>query len=129
MLETSLWSFLDSELGCSVYPVHLPQSPDYPTVTYSQVSGPRGYTHDGPDGLVTARYQISCWSPSYSDAKSTANDVMDAVSGYSGNMEGTHVGLITVDNESDAYENESGVFFIAIDIMIHYRENSEEEEE
>ena len=123
MIESSLWSFLDDELECKVYPLHLPQSPDYPAVTYQQVSRERHFSHKGFSYLTTARYQINSWSKSYSEAKGIARDVIEAARGYSGDMEGITIGLITVDTETDSYHEDSGVYQVVVDLIIHYEED------
>lgn len=108
-----------------VYPVLLPQSPTYPALTYQLISDPRGHTHDGPDGLVDARYQITTWAPreAYADVKATADAVRIALDGFTGIWGAFFVGLIFHDGGVDLYDPDVEVHHNATDYIIRYQEN------
>ncbi len=52
-------------------PVNLPQSPIYPALTYTTISGDEH--HNIPIGFPT--YQFSCWADKYSEAKAIAKEI------------------------------------------------------
>jgi hypothetical protein len=64
-----------------VYPDILPQDPAYPAITYQEISGPRDYTLDGPDGVVTHRVQLDFWGATAASAAAVRDAVEGSISG------------------------------------------------
>ncbi|HSH45233.1 MAG TPA: DUF3168 domain-containing protein [Longimicrobiales bacterium] len=111
MIEEGLASFLEeleTSAGARVYPLTLPQAVKYPALTYQLVSDPRDDTHDGPDGTVNARYQVTAWSDVYDDMKALAQEVRDGLFGFTGAMGEVTVRRVGYMGGPDLYEPEVG---------------------
>lgn len=54
-LLSNAWTagLMGQQVGDRVYPMELPKDPTYPCVLYLTDGGRRGYTQDGPDGVVS----------------------------------------------------------------------------
>lgn len=105
-----------------VHPVILPQGTTYPALTYSLVSDPRDQDLEGPTGLIEARYQISAWSTSYSDAKAAADEARVALDGFSGVMGVHEVARIAYEGGVDLFDQNERVHQIETDYKVRYFE-------
>lgn len=126
MIEPGLASRLKAQVasvGGRVDPKKLPQNPTYPHLTYELVSDPRLHSHDGPDGLVTARYQVTPWSPSYAAMKTAQDEIRAALDGFVGDMNGHHVASVMHAGGRDLYDDEVEVHFGPVDYLISYKES------
>lgn len=109
-----------------IYPVILPQAPEFPCCTYQLISGPRDYTQDGPDGVTTFRIQTNLYGNTYSDVKALKDAFEDALSGFYNHRVGSppiKIQGVFMDNERDLYESgldEVGprIFTKAIDFLV-----------
>lgn len=129
MIEPGLVDRLEAQvsgIGSRVYPGKLPQNPTYPAIAYAQISNPRQHTHDGPDGCVEARYQITAFSDSYAEAKGVAEDIREALDGFTGTMNDVEVAFTRHDGGRDVFDDQAevnrGVWMIQTDYMIQYTE-------
>lgn len=98
MIETNLVALLLADEGVSALisdrlrAVYLPETREYPTVTYQVVSGSSARTHQPVDVIRTKRVQIDCWSDRYSEAKSVEQAILTVLDGFTGCFEdGTRV--------------------------------------
>ena len=71
-------------MGTRLYPVHLPQAPEFPAGTYQTVAGIAGYTNDGADGLTEGRVQIDLYAKDYDVLTACRKAVYDALNGWTG---------------------------------------------
>lgn len=87
----------------SIFPIFVPQpaKDNLPAITYQQISGLRNHVMSGPTGLVSARFQINCWSKTYKGLREFANAVRITLDGYTGTVLGTWVQSITLLDEGD----------------------------
>jgi hypothetical protein len=92
-------------IAARVYPVILPEDYDAPAVQYTIVDGPRTMTQDGPVGLVQLRVQFDLWATTYAGAAALRDAFCAALNGHEGVHDGTHVHLVEVINEGDAYQD------------------------
>ena len=123
-LRTELVNAATTAAG-RVYPQKLPQDAVLPAITYAKISAPRGYDHDGPDGLVDARFQVSCWATTYLVVKALVAQVITVLSAFSGTMGGVggvEVGKSFVINEVDMLEPDVGIWHVPLDINLGYKE-------
>jgi len=101
----------------------MPQNVTLPAVTYELISDPRGNTHQGPDGTVEARYQVTAWSQSYQQAKTLSLQVKNALQGYRGPMgTGVAVASIFAAGGRDLFDDDLRIFYVASDFFINYKE-------
>lgn len=128
VIEEALYTRLTSVstvsdlVGTRVYPLHLPQNPTYPAVTYSRVSTRRGMTHDGPGDMAWPRFQFDCYGLSYSVAKAVANAVRVTLNGFSDLVDGVDICAIFFLNEVDDFNDDVEVFRVAVDFRVIHKE-------
>ena len=104
-----------------LYPLILPQDPEYPALTYFEVSNPVSHDVD----IAYPRFQFSNWAEKYSDAKALKDAVKEVLQRYKGVMgggSGVKVTQIVFLNSFDMYDPETGVYHIPADYKIIYRE-------
>jgi hypothetical protein len=126
MIEAGLYTRLNTQLtgiGGRIYPKTMPQNVTLPAVTYELISDPRGNTHQGPDGTVEARYQVTTWSQSYQQAKTLSLQVKNALQGYRGPMgTGVAVASIFAAGGRDLFDDDLRIHYVASDFFINYKE-------
>lgn len=110
-------------VGSRVYPIKLPQQATFPAVRYIRISAIRDYTHSGRDCLPAARFQIDVFDDSYTGVRAAWDEVRKALDGYSG----VGVEYITLDNETDDYEDRQGeagqgLYRVIGDFVVQYVE-------
>lgn len=59
-------------IGTRMYPSIIPQGATLPAITYQRISTVEFTSHDGPSGLVRARYEIIAWAETNAAALSLA---------------------------------------------------------
>lgn len=127
-IEEALFSKLTNEsaitdlVGTRVYPLTLPQNPTYPAMTYQQISKVWGKTHQGAGDMGWPRFQFDCYGTSYSAAKGVANALRQTIDGFSGTVATVDVCAIFFVNEVDDFNDEVGVYRVAADYRVIYRE-------
>jgi len=130
-IETALMTYLLAQSGITdicgerIYFARAVQDTVAPYLVLSKISSPRTMTHDGPDGLADARFQITAFAAKYGDAKQLTVAVQDALYGYQGTMGGdggVYVFSCAYDDETDLDPGEIGLFGVAADYIISVRE-------
>ena len=104
------------------YPVTIPQSPTYPLILYTKISGDRIHHLSGPAGHAHPRFQIDSWAETYTGAKTLAGAIRNALDGYSGTAAGTVITSCLIDSERDTYENEIKIHRVIQDYFIRHTE-------
>jgi hypothetical protein len=122
-------SAVTSLVSTRVYPGVLPQAASLPAITYSQVSAVRvRQLNRGPAGKSRHRVTINCWGSTYAQARSVATAVRQSIDGFQGWWQDTYVGHVTLDNEFDLHDEETGpvsvgLYRIVQDYIIGHLEN------
>src|SRR3954471_12286268 len=109
-MEASFYSYLSSInaitdlVGTRLYPHHLPQPTTqaahvYPVLTFQTISVNHDHTLDAAAGVAQARIQVDCWSRNPAGALTLAETVRQQLHGFMGNMRGTEVFYVMLDNE------------------------------
>lgn len=128
-LDADLFSFVTAQtavsalIGTRLYPGHAPQNPTYPLATYHRVSGTRVSSLGGDSGLADPRFQFSAQSPSYATARSVAEAMRAALSGYQGLMGATDVRASAASSDIDIYYDDIGVWQSSFDVFLTHQEN------
>ena len=100
-----------------IYPVTMPLDGSLPCITIHEISG----TEDHVTGHGHPRYQLSCWSTSFSQVQSLKDAVKDCLNRYKGVASGNHIKQIAFESSSDGYEPETRIYDSHLDfIVIHY---------
>lgn len=82
MIEQRLKERVSDLVGGRVYPLILPgPEPSLPALVYQRISTSKEHSHDGP-GLQTARFTISVWAETYSEARAVAHRVSERLDGW-----------------------------------------------
>ena len=126
MIESALYAHLVADagvtalLGTRIYPLDLPQEPTTPCATYHRVSTVPRYVHGADLNFDTVRIQIDCYADSVLGAKTLADAVRDALSAHSGDMQGTDVQAVLLDNEQDFTDPTTELCRVSQDYRITY---------
>lgn len=129
MIESSLYAYLSGEttitdITSRIYPHLMPQGAALPAVTYRVISRPHEHHTEGSAGAARARIQIDSWANTLLAATTLAEAIRLKLQGFSGDMEGTHIGSVTLDNEAIMTELEEGtefpIYHVASDFMFLY---------
>lgn len=115
MIEPALRTAVATLTTIPVGLVNVPESTTPPYVRMFRVSGPRGSNHSGPNGLVISRFQVDVVSETYQEAKIEAEKIYSLQTSTV-----TDVAKIVLENERDNYENDSKLFFVSLDFMVHH---------
>lgn len=124
MLSTALRAYLLSRpeirnlIGTRIYPGWIPENAPMPSVAYLEVSGVRHHDID----VAFPRYQFSCFSTRYLEAKEIADEIRKALQRYKGDISGTRVIQGVHEGTFEQYERDTGIYHVAIDFKIIYRE-------
>lgn len=107
-----------------IYPYKLPQNPIMPAITYQRVSTSRYHTHDtsGASGLARPRFQFDCYASSYLGAKQLVEALRGVLEGFNGYVGAQRIQGALSQNETDFYEDVTGLYRRSIDFMIHHQE-------
>lgn len=103
-------------VGARIYPIHMPLEANLPAITIHEISGPEDYV----TGHGFPRYQISCWSTSFSAAKAIKDAVKSCLNRYRGIVSGIDIHNISFLNSEDLYEEEVRLYHIPMDFQIVY---------
>ena len=127
MIEAAIRSILINDatvkaITTRCYPVTIPQSPTYPLILYTKITGMRDHHLQGPNGRAHPRFQIEAWSKTYTEAKTLADAIREALDGYSGTASSTKIGSCLIESERDIYESEIEVYRVIQDYFIWHEE-------
>ncbi len=106
-VETELYFLLTNDAGVTaiistrIYPNIALQGAALPHLVYKQLSGPRDEVMEGPSGLVESRFEMNCWSDTYSETRDLADAVRALLDGYSGTADAVEIQAIHLVDESD----------------------------
>lgn len=115
-LEASLFSFVTADpgvaalIGARMYPGIIPQGGAQPCVVYNKDGRTRQQLYCGVDGLLLTRITLDCYARRYIDSVALANAVTAALEDFSGDMAGTRVPRIFLENEIDLSDVEPGLY-------------------
>lgn len=103
-------------VGTRIYPVHMPLGADVPNITIHEISGPEDYV----TGHGYPRYQISCWSETFTEATTIKKAVKASLNRFKGIVYGLNIQNISFLDSVDLYEEESKLYHIPLDFQIVY---------
>lgn len=127
MIESAIKYILTNDVTVAAittrcYPVMIPQSPTYPLILYTRISGMRDHVLGGATGHAHPRFQVEAWAETYSGAKTLADAIRIALDDYSGTASGTVIHSCLIDSERDVYESEIEKYRIIQDYFIWHEE-------
>lgn len=90
-------------------------------ITLQQIGGAQGQTHDGPDGLLSARVQVDCWADAASEAEAMATVVRVRLNGHRDeNFQG--IFHLTSRDGRDDLDDGNEAYRVSMDFMVHHKE-------
>lgn len=128
MIEHALRSLLANAEGVTnyvsdrIYYVQAIQEVQLPYIVMHKVSSPRVHSHDGYSNLANPRFQFSSFAETYLEAKQITRAIQQVLQGYRGVSAGVHIQMCLYMNEVDMYEEQSGLYHVAVDYEIFHRE-------
>ena len=127
MIETAIRYILVNDatvkaITTRCYPVTIPQAPTYPLILYTKITGMRDHHLRGPNGRAHPRFQIEAWSKTYTESKTLADAIREALDGYSGTASSTKIGSCLIDSERDDHQKEIEVYRVIQDYFIWHEE-------
>lgn len=105
-----------------VYPMHLPQDPKLPAITYDLVSNVRESFMTADDGQVTARMQVTSWAKDPKAASGLSEGVRATTQRWAGTSTGVVVDEIFIENEFSFYDDDTSTYAHSLDLIVHYQE-------
>ena len=122
MIEESFVSLL-ADLA-PIFPAYLPERAGRPAIVYRRISTIRNLTHDGPDGLVEARFQFTAHADTHPAALDLARSIRSRIHGRTGPIAADDIALVIVENELDlGYTPDAEGWEITLDAIVRYKEN------
>lgn len=104
------------------YPGVAPPAAALPFITFTRVSVERSSAMGSDTGLAHARYQLSSWADTFTGAEALKEAVRAALQRWRGTVAGVEVLDSFLESEIELYEEETKLWQIVLDVMIHYRE-------
>lgn len=107
------------------------EKPRFPVGVYTKISGAPDYTHDGPSGIQSARYQIDWYSPNPAQARQLGDTLAGALAlalaGGPVTMQGP-AGTVRVDaafleDEDGQWVDEHRVHWVRQDFVFTFTED------
>jgi len=124
MFEEGLATFLcdaGTSAGDRIYPGRLPQGVVLPAVMWFKVSAGIEYTQSGPEKGREPRYQLDCWAETYLEARTLAEEMIAALSGYRGAMGNEMVEAAFIEGDRDNNDPETGRHWASLDVILHHQ--------
>lgn len=125
MMEADLTTYLLAQsaitalIGTRFEPVLNAQGSLMPAVSYQVISGPTGYSHDGP-AMTPWRVQLTVTDPTYTNTKAVAKLLRTALAGVVWTVSGRRYSSF-VENELDGLAppaGQTGYYLRRMDVVI-----------
>ena len=100
------------------YPMHLPQSPTLPAITYRRISAPPSRVF-GDRAFTTARYQITAWAATIIGAQTLGDALIVLFDDFVGTMSTVNVSG-TVLNDIPLFDDETTRAAYVVDVELWY---------
>jgi hypothetical protein len=102
--------------ACRIYPLKLPQNPDYPAVTYQVISSPRHHDIE----VAYPRIQYTSFARTYGQTKELADLIRLHLQRLKGVLSGASIKQIEYINSVEFYQDDTQIYYIPQDFKIIY---------
>jgi hypothetical protein len=124
-IEASLYTYLTTIVSVDIYPGHVPQTGNMPSVVYSKSNHNYGINLDGANDWSVAGFRLEVFASTYKECSELVEQLRVGLDGFRGMMTDVLVHVVTVDNETSNYTpdqaKDSGRFSLSMDISIFFR--------
>ena len=120
-IRTYALTLLEGWIDTRLYPLHLPQAPRYPAVTYQLVSASTEQHLRGQSALRQARFQFDFWSPDAAEAWAMAEALRAGLDGYRGPAGDHFITTAWLALDQDNYEQGVQAYRVTHDYDVMYR--------
>lgn len=117
MIEHTFKEIVETYSSITVYLNTVIETQKVPYSVIYKTSAPRGYTHDGMDGTVISRFQVSVFDKDYKTAKTYASELYPI-----GNYTDEIIAHTVLSNEIDLYDDASKLHHIVLDFTVQHYE-------
>ncbi len=124
LFDEDLFGYLSTSgtaAGDRIYPMSLPQDVILPAIVYFRVSPGLEYTHSGLSKHREPRYQLDCYDETYLKACQLAEELIDRIGGYRGQMGNRSVEASFIEGGPNDWEPETGRHRASLDVVLHYQ--------
>lgn len=105
------------------HPLVISQKDGLPAACYQVITTSREFDQGGPDGFASPRFQITITGESYTQAKSVATAIRQAINGYRGTIGTVVIFGIFLENEYDGSNNlDTGLSTVRQDYRVNWME-------
>jgi hypothetical protein len=104
-----------------VFPVRAAQDTPYPFLVYGQVSEVTPHAFGSDVNALFARWSVTAWGTSYTDAKVAADQVSTALSRYRATVSGLEVLDVFKELELDLFDDAALAYHVAQDFLVMHR--------
>lgn len=128
-IEEALYTYLNAQSGLTalvgdrIYFVTAPQQVEAPYLIINLVSSIRTHSHAGFSNLTRARFQFTPFAETYLETKQITAQLKTALDGLTGNIGDSpyvYIGSCLLENETDLFDSNSGLNYIAVDFIIQH---------
>ena len=109
---------IGTESSTRIYPLKLPQNPDYPAVTYQVISSPRHHDIE----VAYPRIQYTSFARTYSQVKALSELLRLHLQRLKGILSGASIKQVEYINAVEFYQDDADVYYIPQDFNIIYEE-------
>ena len=124
------WYLIEKLSIDNIYFIRAPSKTPPPYGIITVIGNTRERTHDGRDGLAEARVQIDWFAKSDTETEQLSRETIIILEQVQNETIGVHQGeggifiaQVTIETEFDDYEDDTGLFHKAIDLIIQYEED------
>lgn len=115
LIGKAIYATLNGLTGIStrIYPMRIPQEIDLSAnaaISYYVISTNPELVKDSRSVVDSVRFQVSIFAPSYTTANSIAQLVREALDGLSGEVGGTSIDSMHLNDESDLFEDDVKIY-------------------
>ncbi len=129
MIESALRTFILADstvttlISTRLYALKMPQSPTFPLIVYTKISGFREHDMDGST-IAAPRIQYDCWAETFPEAKALADALRERLDSHTGDVgspaETVHFAYLL--NERDFYDDDLQIFRTSMDFEVVHNE-------
>lgn len=116
---------LSALVGTRVYLGHLPQNVTLPAVSYSAVGEERTHAWGADSDVIALRVQVDCWATTAASVRAVSDQVIAALSRWSGTEDTTEVVGVLLDNRlgplTELPEDIAKHYRFLLEFTVHYR--------